>query len=266
MKVPAKIPFHKMEGGGNDFIIISAEYYKHIKHRQLISKLCDRHRGIGADGLIAVERLSGSEPDFRMFYHNSDGSADCFCGNGARCAVAFADRLSTLPQISTFEAWDGLHTARIYGEGDVEISIKNTSSPKAFEDGYFIDTGSPHFALRTDEADEIEINSQALKWRHHPEFQPAGVNVDFWTERSEQLYLRTFERGVEAETLACGTGIVAVALVHHFSKKNSSNKVNTPLQMKGGSFQVQARKTTQGYEDISLRGPVRLVFKGEISI
>lgn len=266
MKVPAKIPFHKMEGGGNDFIIISSAYYKHVKNRQLISSLCDRRRGIGADGLIAVERLSGSELDFRMFYHNSDGSAECFCGNGARCAVAFADRLTKLPQCSTFEAWDGIHTARIFEEGDIEISMINTSFPKAFENGYFIDTGSPHFALRADKPDEIDIKSQALKWRHHDEFQPAGVNVDFWTEESKQLYLRTFERGVESETLACGTGIVAVALVYHFSKNNSSDKVNTSLRMKGGSFQVQARKAEKGYEHIKLRGPVRHVFTGEIAL
>ncbi len=255
-----------MEGGGNDFILLAPEHYPYVKDQGLIPEWCDRHKGIGADGLITVEFSGKSSADFKMIYHNSDGSSDCFCGNGARCAVAFAHMLEKLPESCTFLAQDGLHTAKVHGVEDIEISLRPTHFPQEMKKGWFIDTGSRHFALRVPQPDEIDLKQLGPRWRHHQAFQPAGANVNFWTEDKDGIYLRTFEKGVEAETLACGTGIVAVALIQHFMQSNTSSSVETLIRMKGGRFQVRARKTPSQYIDISLRGPVRHVFSGEISI
>ena len=246
--------------------MLDSAHYEQLRHPSIIARLCDRHRGIGADGLISVAFPSNASTDFRMNYHNADGSADCFCGNGARCAVAFAHSLKNLPRDCTFEAFDGIHHSQTYSAEDIEISLRSTSSPIKANKGWFIDTGSRHWVLRVSEPDKVDVGKEGAHWRHHPQFQPMGTNVNFWAVRKDELYVRTYEKGVEAETLACGTGIVAVALVHHYEQKGASPSVQIPISMKGGAFQVQARKTDKGYDDIKLRGPVRHVFTGIITL
>ena len=255
-----------MEGGGNDFILLAPQYYPYVKDQGLIPEWCDRHLGIGADGLITVDFSASTAADFKMIYHNSDGSSDCFCGNGARCAVAFAHTLQKLPESCTFLAQDGLHTAEMHGVEDIEISLRPAHFPQAVEKGWFMNTGSRHFALQVSQPDEIDLKQLGPRWRHHQAFQPAGANVNFWTQDEAGIYLRTFEKGVEAETLACGTGIVAVALIQHYTEGNTSPLVEMPVRMKGGRFKVKARRTQSQYIDIHLRGPVRHVFSGEITI
>lgn len=255
-----------MEGGGNDFILLAPEYYPLVQNQKVIQKWCDRHRGIGADGLISLDFSAHADANFKMIYHNSDGSSDCFCGNGARCAVAFAHMLKELPQFCTFEAQDGLHTAKLHGPEDIEISLRPTALPQKVEEGWFIDTGSRHFSLKVSQPSTINLNELGPHWRHHQAFQPEGTNVNFWTENAEGLYLRTFEKGVEAETLACGTGIVAVALIHHFEGDRNQERLQTAVRMKGGSFIVRAEKSSSGYDNITLRGPIRHVFTGTIEI
>lgn len=255
-----------MEGGGNDFILLAPEYYPLVQNQKVIQKWCDRHRGIGADGLISLDFSVHADANFKMIYHNSDGSSDCFCGNGARCAVAFAHMLKELPQLCTFEAQDGLHTAKLHGSEDIEISLQPTALPQKVEEGWFIDTGSRHFSLKVSQPSTINLNELGPHWRHHQAFQPEGTNVNFWTEDPEGLYLRTFEKGVEAETLACGTGIVAVALIHHFEGGRDQERLQTPVRMEGGSFVVRAERFPSGYDNITLRGPIRHVFSGTIDI
>ncbi len=254
-----------MEGAGNDFIVLRPEYYALIDDPRQIQKLCDRHKGIGADGLISVKAPDDLSYDFQMIYHNADGSSSCFCGNGARCAVAFACDFFNLQKNITFRAYDGQHQAIVHDLEDIEISLRPTSTPNRIEDGYFVDTGSRHFCLQVDHLDQIDVFSEGRRWRHHEIFKPQGVNVNFWTRHENGIRMRTFEKGVEAETLACGTGVVAVALSLHTSQKASQATLSTSVEMKGGEFQVRARRLhAEGYEHIFLRGPVRQVFSGEI--
>jgi diaminopimelate epimerase len=257
-----KIPFLKMQGGGNDFIFVSSESYHALQLDKDIPFLCHRKFGIGADGLIMIE--PGEDVDFRMYYHNADGGQGGFCGNGARCAVARAEELWGKGPTYSFEAYDGRHTAKIHAPGDVEISMKDTLIPQRELAGFFIDTGSRHYIERKSAIDAISIDEMAPPIRHHDIFSPAGANVNYWEDGPDGLRLRTFEKGVEAETLACGTGIVAVAIVHHFTSSTDKSDFTSQLQAKGGDFQVSGRKVPTGYTELSLRGPAHNVFEGVI--
>jgi diaminopimelate epimerase len=253
-----------MEGGGNDFILLNSECYPQVRNQELIQSWCDRHRGIGADGLISIVDSETENTDFHMIYHNADGSTDCFCGNGARCAVAFARKLYSLPNRISFTAYDGLHQAICHSSEDIEISLRPVQSPEKIESGFFVDTGSRHFSCQRDHLDGLNLQAEVSQWRYHKTFQPKGVNVNYWTEEPGGLYMRTFEKGVEAETLACGTGIVAVALTYHTILKKGPGPFEIQVRMKGGLFHVRAEHTTHGYRNIFLRGPVRHVFSGEM--
>lgn len=259
-KSKQKIPFRKMQGAGNDFIVISPEAYHSLQFDIDIPLLCHRKWGIGADGLIAIE--PAEDADFRMYYHNADGGQGGFCGNGARCAVARADELWDKGSSYSFEAYDGRHTAQIHAPGDVEISMRDTLLPQPALDGFFIDTGSRHYVERKKEIDLLPVEDIAPPIRHHEMFSPLGANVNYWEDTPRGLRLRTFEKGVEAETLACGTGIVAVAIVHHFNSKAKESNFHTRLEARGGEFQVAGKRLPTGYSELSLRGPAHSVFEG----
>lgn len=258
-----KTAFNKYEGAGNDFVIVrnSPSLISH-SDSLLIKKLCDRHFGIGADGLILIEDCEGY--DFRMLYFNSDGSRGAMCGNGARCASHFAMRHITGFRNITFMADDGPHTARPAGEGLTEISITDVNEIRQAPDGMIVNTGVPHLVIFTNDNSATDMVSfgRALRWS--PAYAPDGVNVNLVSITDGIVHVRTYERGVEDETLACGTGITASAIAAAFT-----GKIVTPqadVQAKGGMLSVRFHLTGEKATDILLTGPATFVFSGETDI
>ena len=250
--------FFKYHGTGNDFIMVDNRENSWQPSSEEIAELCDRHFGIGADGLILIE--GDEETEFYMNYYNSDGSQS-FCGNGSRCAVAFAKSLGILDkEEASFRAIDGYHEAKINGE---EISIRMGEVSEVVvrnENEYFVNTGSPHVVRMVEDLnlDVMELGSEV---RYSQEFEKEGTNVNFLTLLNEdEAMVRTYERGVEGETLSCGTGVTACAIVmNHLSNSPAQKEIHTL----GGDLIVRFERTAKGYENIWLCGPAQLVFKGE---
>ncbi len=258
-----QITFNKYEGAGNDFILVknNPEVISH-SDTLLIRKLCDRHFGIGADGLILVEECDGY--DFRMLYFNSDGSRGAMCGNGARCASHFAMRHMTGFRSLTFLADDGPHTARPAGEGKTEVSIIDVNNISRSPDGILVNTGVPHLVVFTDDNSNTDMVAfgRALRWS--PAYAPDGVNVNVVTVSDGKLNVRTYERGVEDETLACGTGITASAIAAAFTGKIVTP--TTEISAPGGTLSVSFSLTGMGASEILLSGPATFVFEGKIEV
>jgi diaminopimelate epimerase len=250
--------FFKYHGTGNDFIMVDNRENFWQPTAEEVAELCDRHFGIGADGLILIE--SDEETEFYMNYFNSDGSQS-FCGNGSRCAVAFVKSLGMLEkEEASFRAIDGYHEAKMEGE---EISIRMSDVTEVIvrnENEYFVNTGSPHIVRMVEDLniDVMELGSEV---RYSQEFEQEGTNVNFLTLLNEnEAMVRTYERGVEGETLSCGTGVTACALVMHQLSTNAGQK---EIHALGGDLIVRFEKTSKGYENIWLCGPAQLVYKGE---
>lgn len=249
-----QLKFSKYQGAGNDFIIVD----DHIKLSDTqIQFLCDRHFGIGSDGLMLVGL--NHQKEVSLTFYNPDASLS-FCGNGSRCAVAYAVKyLGADANAIKFSAFDGLHSAT-YANNYALIDMHINADVEKVEDFYFINTGAPHVVYKVDDVNAIDIKEKAKYARHHQKFQPIGTNVNFYDVSNDgALNIRTFEKGVENETLACGTGITAVALVHHFLEGNTmfTQKVNA----QGGKTEV--KKNGNG---LWLGGPAVEVFKGEIEL
>ena len=258
-----QITFNKYEGAGNDFILVKNSPII-ISHSDtlLIRKLCDRHFGIGADGLILVEECDGY--DFRMLYFNSDGSRGAMCGNGARCASHFAMRHMTGFRSLKFLADDGPHTARPAGEGKTEVSIIDVNNISHSPDGILVNTGVPHLVVFTDDNSNTDMVAfgRALRWS--PAYAPDGVNVNLVTVSDGKLNVRTYERGVEDETLACGTGITASAIAAAFTGKIVTH--TTEISALGGTLSVSFNLTDKGASEILLSGPATFVLEGKIEV
>src|SRR5690554_6026866 len=257
-----RIKFSKYQGTGNDFIMIDGRTLTKKLSLEKIRKLCHRRFGIGADGLIIV--LPHPSYDFEMDYYNADGSQS-FCGNGSRCAQAFAKQLGMIGEKSKFLAIDGVHFGESRGEkfatkmGDV-LHIDRRGQD------YLIHTGSPHYIRYIEEdVDHIDVYTLGTSIRYNEEFKKEGVNVNFVSEEKGNIKVRTYERGVENETYSCGTGVTAVAI--SFAEKNAQNSHSCLLQTKGGDLRVEYRREKTGsYKDIWLIGPAELVFYGEVSL
>ncbi len=269
-----KILFNKYEGAGNDFIIVknSPQLIDH-SDKSLIRDLCDRRFGIGADGLMLIEEYDGY--DFRMFYYNSDGSVGEMCGNGARCAAHFAMSHMTGFRDLTFMAGDGPHTARPDGPGRTEISIRDVSEISEAPDGILVNTGVPHLVVFTRDCGITDVVKRGRKLRRSPAYAPAGVNVNFATVVNGKLHVRTYERGVEDETLACGTGITATAIAAARTGKivtspatagSGENDCMAEVITRGGILSVRFRLAGNGATGIYLAGPSTFVFSGETEI
>ncbi len=254
------LQFYKYQGTGNDFVIIDNRKQVFKNDTKLVKKLCDRKFGIGADGLICLE--NSDKVDFKMLYYNADGRESSMCGNGGRCIVAFAKHLHVIDGQCTFEAIDGLHQAKINTEGRVELKMTDVHKINNFENDTILDTGSPHYVRFMNHVDKIDVPKKGAEIRYSKSFKKDGINVNFAHIEKDILKIRTYERGVEDETLSCGTGVTAVAIAaaHQDLISNNAVSIKTP----GGDLQVKFEKSHSGYENIWLTGPAEMVFKGEI--
>ncbi len=254
--------FYKYQGTGNDFIIVDNRLLKINKNdTKRIEQLCDRRFGIGADGFILLE--NDEQSDFKMVYYNSDGNESSMCGNGGRCIVAFARFLGIIENSTKFLAIDGMHEAKIEN-GLVHLQMKNVEEIQQFEKHQFLDTGSPHHVELVSNLTNFEVKSQGSKIRYGAPYNHEGSNVNFVEQTSDDSFaVRTYERGVENETLSCGTGVTAVALAMHKSGKTNAESVK--LKTLGGELKINFKPQKQGYSDIWLIGPAEQVFKGEIA-
>ncbi len=253
--------FYKYQGTGNDFVLIDNRDNQFDKNdTNLISRLCDRRFGIGGDGLILLENDKIS--DFAMVYYNSDGNQSTMCGNGGRCIVAFAKRLSIIEDQTTFSAVDGLHFASI--ENDiVSLQMSDVNEIDVQQQYTFLDTGSPHHVELVENLQVYNVVANGSKIRNSDLYGTAGSNVNFVEKKDEaQFYLRTYERGVEDETFACGTGATAAAIAMHKIGKTKSSVIK--LNVKGGELSVSFNEKNGLYSEIFLTGPATFVFKGEI--
>ncbi|MDP2088970.1 MAG: diaminopimelate epimerase [Flavobacteriaceae bacterium] len=257
------IAFQKYQGAGNDFIIIDNREDLFPKNApQLIEKLCDRKFGIGADGLILLEK--STEFDFKMIYFNSDGNESTMCGNGGRCIVAFAHKVGLFDKETAFEAIDGKHFATIEGK-DVKLQMIDIQNVQHHQDHYFVNSGSPHHIILTTHINLCNVVSEGRKIRNGAPYFEQGSNVNFVEKVTENHFkIRTYERGVEDETLACGTGATAVAVAMYDAKMTD----NTSLIMEtlGGKLAVSFQKENNQYTNVFLKGPATFVFNGEIKI
>lgn len=229
---------------------------------KLIEKLCDRRFGIGADGLILLE--NDSQTDFKMIYYNSDGNQSSMCGNGGRCLVAFAKYLQVIDNKTTFIATDGLHHATILDNGIVSLQMKDVTDVTIEKEYTFLNTGSPHHVQLVEDLENYDVKNNGSQLRYSSLYGKEGSNINFVNQLSENHFaLRTYERGVEDETLSCGTGATATAIAMHAIGKTNSNEID--LDVQGGKLKVTFDKTVNGYENVFLIGPATFVFEGEIN-
>jgi diaminopimelate epimerase len=254
-----EIEFYKYQGTGNDFILIDNRSLSFdVSNNKAISIMCHRKFGIGADGLILLE--NSSKYDFKMRYFNADGFEGSMCGNGGRSIVHFAHFLGIIKDKCTFEAVDGLHKATI--EDDiVSLQMKDVSKIKTTKDNLFLDTGSPHHIAFSDNVAEVDVYTEGKKIRNGAPYFKEGTNVNFVEQLDDAVFkIRTYERGVENETLSCGTGATAVAIAVKESKLTDKNHIY--LETLGGKLEVFFDKTKGTYTNVYLKGKVQQVFKG----
>ncbi len=253
--------FYKYQGTGNDFVMIDNRQKKiNIKDTKLISFLCDRRFGIGADGLILLE--NHDEFDFKMVYFNADGNESSMCGNGGRCLVAFAKFLGIINKETTFEAIDGIHHAII--ENDiVKLQMQDVITVEKFDNHVFLNTGSPHHVQLESDLENFDIKHKGAKIRYGEPYNEAGSNVNFVKKINDEVFaVRTYERGVENETLSCGTGVTAVALAMNYIGETEKNLIT--LKTEGGDLKVSFEKNNDSFNNVWLIGPTKKVFKGTI--
>lgn len=254
------IEFYKYQGTGNDFVMIDNRDMQFPKERELVAKLCDRRFGIGGDGLILLE--NDDNADFKMVYYNSDGNESTMCGNGGRCLLAFAHFLDVFEDRATFEAVDGLHEAEI-NNGIVKLKMIDVAEIKKDGDDAVLNTGSPHFVQFVKDLEHYKVYEQGNRIRNSATYREEGINVNFAEEIGEnEIFVRTYERGVEDETFSCGTGVTASALVYLKDKNHSTVNV----KVLGGTLKVYAEQTGDSFRNVWLEGPAKQVFKGKINI
>ncbi len=272
--------FHKYHGTGNDFIVIDNRdhSFPHAgrQGQRMISQLCHRHMGIGADGLILIEE--DLQADFSMRFFNADGLPGSFCGNGSRCATAFVFKHDIIPKKQLiFHAADGSHQASVIAAGKhqlrVRVTLRDVAAPKTSStshpfahQAFFVDTGSPHVVIFANKIDKLDVPAEGERIRNDARWQPGGANVNFVEHIGNgKIYVRTYERGVENETLSCGSGVTASAIAAHHMKGIRSESVS--VQTRGGELQVSfnpPQKKGARYTEVSLEGPATKVYTGKM--
>ena len=253
------IPFSKYQGTGNDFIIIDNRNHHYNLTQPQIEKLCHRRFGIGADGLMLLETHAGY--DFNMRYYNADGFEGSMCGNGGRCLVNFAYEKGIIKEKYLFLAIDGDHEAARELNGTIRLKMKDVQQVESHLAYVFLDTGSPHVVKQIPELENYAVVEEGRNIRNHPTYREKGVNVNFVQVLSDcKIFVRTYERGVEDETLSCGTGVTASALVH---AHNALGYNHVEVKTTGGTLYVEFYRTGEGsFENIWLAGPAQKVFDG----
>ncbi len=257
-----KIKFSKYHGTGNDFIILDNRNgkYNNLSVQQ-VHFLCDRRYGIGGDGLMMLEDADGF--DFKMRYYNADGKEGSMCGNGGRCLVQFAKDSGIEKSSYHFIATDGPHDAIIQDNGLIKLKMQDVSGIEESGKNKILNTGSPHFIQYVENVSDTDVFNIGRSIRYNEVFKSSGINVNFVEKTNDGIRLRTYERGVEDETLSCGTGATAAALAS--SEKDGHQIMNVKVQ--GGSLQIEFdRISDQEFKNVWLIGPAEFVFSGNISI
>ncbi len=255
------LQFYKYQGTGNDFVIIDNRSKTFPFSSKTIKKLCDRHFGIGADGFISLE--NDDTYDFKMVYFNADGNESTMCGNGGRCIVAFAYRLGLFKNKTTFSAIDGLHHATIKNNS-VSLQMIDVDDVNVYNDYVFANTGSPHHVELVENIDAFDVFNNGKQIRTKT-YGKEGSNINFAEQINNSTFrVRTYERGVEDETLACGTGVTAVAIAMHKTQKTDRTDINLIVQ--GGELTVSFDEENGKYSNVYLTGPAEYVFEGQITI
>jgi diaminopimelate epimerase len=260
-----KIKFYKYQGAGNDFIMVDNR--KNIVNHhdpKLIARICDRRFGIGGDGIMFLQNLEGY--DFEMIYYNADGQPSSMCGNGGRCIAAFAKFLGIIDSEANFLAVDGPHYAKISASGDwVSLQMIDVNEINRDADAYVLDTGSPHYIRQVSGLKDKDVFHDGSAIRNNDTYKAKGINVNFVEPLKDGYFVRTYERGVEDETYACGTGVTAVALA--MAKQNKqTGKINTPIKVLGGDLNIRFETNGEHFSNIFLEGPAVQVFDGEVDI
>lgn len=255
------VHFYKYQATGNDFVIIDNREAKLAFTNEQIATICHPKFGVGADGLMLIE--NHPTLNFHLEYFNSDGSKS-LCGNGCRAAVQFASQLGLVNGKATFTAFDGPHAAEILPSGNIRLKMGDVKETKMMDNDYFIHTGSPHFLRFVQDVKNYPVFEEGRKIRYEDRFQPGGTNVNFVELQNDNtIFVRTYERGVENETLSCGTGITAAALAA--SLKGASSPVN--INTLGGNLVVEFKSGQPGtFHEIYLIGPAKMVFKGQLEL
>jgi diaminopimelate epimerase len=258
-----KLTFFKYQGTGNDFIMLDNRHAGIELTTQQVEFLCSRKFGIGADGLILLESETGY--DFRMEYYNSDGNQSSMCGNGGRCITAFAKHLGIITDKAKFTAVDGLHEA-VVSDDVIALKMQDVKEIEQGSNYVLLNTGSPHYVTEVKGLGYYDVFNEGRKIRNSDRFLSEGTNVDFIERVAEQLFVRTYERGVEQETLSCGTGVTAAAIAAalHVPGKGVNH---CPVKTLGGDLEVQFERSTGGdFRNIWLKGAARFVYNGSINI
>lgn len=255
------LTFYKYHGTGNDFILFDNRDGKISFSTEQIAFMCNRHFGIGADGLMLLEHAAGY--DFRMVYYNSDGKESTMCGNGGRCMAAFAKSLGIIDTAARFIAIDGEHIATIGDDGLINLHMQDVKEMDIRDGFTILNTGSPHYILWVKDVKNTDVYHDGKAVRNQPVFQPDGINVNFVQLMDGKLSVRTYERGVEDETLSCGTGVTAAAIA---ATCNATGTFATKIETPGGYLEVSFSKPAPtSATDVVLSGPAAFVFKGEIA-
>ena len=259
------VSFFKYQGAGNDFIMVDNRDLAFNHHQiAVLARLCDRRFGVGGDGIMFLEYTEGF--DFKMVYYNADGQPSSMCGNGGRCIVAFAKFLKVIENETNFLAVDGAHYAKISDSGDwVSLQMIDVEAVKKDGDAYVINTGSPHYVKFDLAVADKNVFEEGRAIRYNETYKAEGININFVEDKNDHLLVRTYERGVEDETYACGTGVTAVALAHAI-EKNKIGKIETPIKVLGGELTIRFNYDGEKFTNIFLEGPAKLVFEGEIKI
>lgn len=252
------VEFYKYQGTGNDFIMIDdRNNFLDTNDSRLISALCERRMGVGADGLILLR--NHDRLDFEMIYFNADGKVSSMCGNGGRCIIAFAEMLEIINTETTFMAIDGEHRGKIIGR-EISIKMKDVNNIQKFLGGLVLDTGSPHYIEEVDDLLNLDVKNEVRRIKSLNPFKEKSVNINF-VFNADELHVRTYERGVEAETFSCGTGVVASAIAMHYANCINVNVID--VITKGGVLNVSFEEVNGIYKNIWLSGEASMVYAGE---